>query len=151
MVRGRSDDGQVVRFGSSECQANVRCSSNLNLSLTLVELKLVFNIRGGSNPNVKFFLFFYIFYWRLHYLWSQTTEQRGGANLYINTLRRDRWQRGQVDSELLLQLWPEQGVERGAGGQGGGHHWAGGGRGLGGDSYLQQHAQVLHSRSASFF
>ena len=40
-VRGRSDDGQMVRWGSGEGQWNVRWTSNLNLSLTLVDVKLV--------------------------------------------------------------------------------------------------------------
>ena len=31
----------MVRRGSGECQVNVRCTSNLNLSLTLVDVKLV--------------------------------------------------------------------------------------------------------------
>ena len=45
-VRGRSDDGQVVRWGSGECQVNVRWTSNLNLSLTLVDVKLVHTLFG---------------------------------------------------------------------------------------------------------
>ena len=44
-VRGRSDDGQVVKWTSGECHVN------LNLSLTLLDVKLVFGGDAGKLIN----------------------------------------------------------------------------------------------------